>query len=331
MSQLRDFITNMRIEEIIAVVTDNVPEGQKNDLLAEIKNDPLLYKEYHSLKNAWALSSYQAGMPDSKIEKAYLKQKTKINHQKKPVMTRKLLSFLKYAAILVIAFGGGIFFSQRSDAKMELTEIIVPPGQVAEVNLPDGSHVWVNSDTRLSFPKSFQDKTRQVTLKGEAYFQVQKGKGQFVVSTKYGDITALGTSFNVHAYDNSKFQATLVDGMIKYTNVKNNQQVILSPGQQVAYAGINSMDVRNVKTDLFTSWKDGVLIFKKESLSEVIKRLERHFAVKIELQDSILEDIRFTGNIENESLMDVMGYINMTKPILYTYNKKQKKLIIRQK
>jgi len=320
----------MRIEEIIAVVTDQVTEGQKNDLLAEIKNDPFLHKEYRSLKNAWALSSGQAGMPESKIEKAYLTQKAKISHQK-PVITLKLLSVLKYAAILLIAFLWGMLFSRHADDKTGITEIIVPSGQVAEVNLPDGSHVWVNSDTRISFPTGFQDKTRQVMLKGEAYFQVQKAKSQFVVSTKYGDITALGTSFNVHAYDNSRFHATLIDGMVRYSNAKNSRQVILSPGQQVAYSGVDSMNVRKVKTDLFTSWKDGVLIFKKEPLSEVTKRLERHFAVKIELQDSILEDLRFTGNIENESLIDVMEYINMTKPIQYTYNNKQKKLIIRQK
>lgn len=319
----------MEIEKIIAVITGNVPEDQKNELLAEIRKDSLLYKEYRSLKNAWALSSPEAAMSESKLERAYLTQKLKINNQN-PDITRKLLSFLKYAAILLIVFFGGMFVNRLGDDKTGLTEIIVPPGQVAEVNLPDGSHAWVNSDTRMSFSTGFQDQTRRIMLKGEAYFQVRKGENQFVVSTEYGEVVALGTSFNVQAYSNSEFQVTLVDGVIKYSNEKNNRQVILSPGQQVTSSGVDGMGVRNVKTDLFTSWKDGVLIFKKEPLREVIKRLERHFAVKIELQDSTLGDIRFTCNIENESLTDVMEYINMTKPIQYSYEEKQKILTIRQ-
>lgn len=324
------FIEDMRIEKIIAVITSNVPEQEKSDLLTEIKGDPLLYRKYRSLKNAWALSADGANLPESRIEKAYLMQQAKIN-DRNPVQFRKLFPFMRYAAVLLIAFAGGILFSQRSAEKTGLTEIIVPPGQVAEMNLPDGSHVWINSDTHLSFLNGFQDEKREVTLKGEAYFQVKKAKNPFIVSTEYGNVTALGTSFNVYAYCNSKFQATLVEGIIKYSNNKDQREVLLSAGQQVVHSAAGSVDVRKVKTELFTSWRDGVLIFRKEPLHEVIKRLERHFAVKIELQDSVLEDIRFTGNIEGENLMDVMEYINKTKPIQYAYDNKQKKLTIKQK
>jgi transmembrane sensor len=321
---------SMEIEKIIALITGNVREDQKNDLLSQVKNDTVLHKEYKSLKNAWALSSYQAEMSKSKIEKAYLIQKAKIKKQK-PAITVRLYSFLKYAAVLLIVFGAGIFFNKYFTGKPGLTEIAVPSGQVAEIKLPDGSHAWINSDTRLSFSGNFTGKNRQVTLKGEAYFKVQKDKRPFVVSTKYGEITVLGTSFNVHAYNNGKFHTTLVEGIVKYTNTEQNQGIILSPGQQVSFSENDSIQVSEVKTNLYTSWKDGVIIFKKEPLKEVILKLERHFDVKIKLEDRSLEDIRFTGNIENENLFDVMEYINKTKPIQYTYNNKLKQLIIRQK
>lgn len=304
-------------------------EDQKNDLLSRIKNDHLLFKEYKSLKNVWALSSHQAGMSEEKVREAYMLQRKKIRNQK-PVTVR-LYALLKYAAILLVVFGAGILFNEYFSGKPGFTEIVVPSGQLAKVNMPDGSRAWINSDTRLSFSTGFKDRKRQVVLNGEAYFQVQKDQKPFVVSTKYGDITVLGTSFNVHAYDNSRFQATLVEGTIKYTDTEHNRKVVLSPGQQISFSEGDSIRVDQVKTDLYTSWKDGVLIFRKEPLKDVVRKLERHFDVKIELEDHSLEDIRFTGNIENESLMDVMEYINKTKSIQYTYNSKQKRLMIRQK
>jgi ferric-dicitrate binding protein FerR (iron transport regulator) len=170
-----------------------------------------------------------------------------------------------------------------------------------------------------------------MTLEGEAYFKVRKDKKPFVVSTKFGDITVLGTSFNVHAYDDSKFQATLVEGSVRYTNEEKDWSITLSPGQQLSFSEEEGIKVDDVKTDLYTSWKDGVIIFKKEPLKEVVRKLERHFDVKIVLEDSLLENIGFTGNIENESLTDVLEYIDKTKPIQYTYNRKLKKLTIRQR
>ncbi len=324
----------MKTEEIIAVITENVNEDRKNDLLLQIKNDPQLYKEYNSLKNAWALSSFQSGMPESKIRKAYLIQKEKIRKQKTVLLMHHFYSFMKYAAILLIVFWAGMFFNKYltdgSVSTVGLAEVVVPLGQMAEVNLPDGSHVWINSDTRLSFTKTFNGKEREVKLNGEAYFKVRKDKKPFVVTTGFGQITVLGTSFNVQAYEDSKFQATLVNGSIRYTN-KMKKSVVLTPGQQLYFSQDDSILVREVKTDLYTSWKDGVIIFKKEPLKEVVRKLERHFDVKIVLEDSSLEDICFTGNIKNESLPDVLELINKTKPIQYTYDKKLKKINIRTK
>lgn len=323
----------MKTDEIIALITGNLSENRKNDLLQQIKKDDLLQKEYNTLKNAWALSSRHAEISESKVEKAYLIQKAMIRKQGMPV---RLYSLLKYAAILLIVFSAGIisnkYFTAQSESTGGTTEIVVPLGQTAEVNLPDGSHAWINSDSKLSFSNTFNGKKRDMTLEGEAYFKVRKDKKPFIVSTRFGDITVLGTSFNVHAYDDSKFQATLVEGAVRYTNEEKNWSITLSPGQQLSFSEEEGgIRVDDVKTDLYTSWKDGVIIFKKEPLKEVVRKLERHFDVEIVLEDSSLENTCFTGNIENESLTDVLEYIDKTKPIQYTYDRKLKKLTIRQR
>lgn len=320
------------MNKIIELITGNVSEKQKIDILNQVKVDAELRKEFNLVKNAWALSSSQIEMPELKIERSYLTLKSKIKNQR-PTVSIRIYIFLKYAAILLIIFGAGILSNKYLTAvktiELSSTEIVVPSGQVAEVYLPDGSHVWLNAESRLSFNNSFTEKTRGVSLKGEAYFNVQKGKKPFIVSTKFGDITVLGTSFNVRAFENSDFQATLVEGVIKYKNTEQDNAVTLAPGEQMVMYENEKIEVHEVaNTNVYTSWKDGIIIFEKEPLREVIQKLERHFAVRIELQDKMLGDIRFTGSIENESLFEVMDYINRTKQIQYSFDKKLKLLKI---
>lgn len=320
-------------DKIIEVITGNVAEGDKKTVLNSVKQDSQLRKEYIDIKNAWALSSSQIGMSELKIERSYLSLKSKISGQKQTVTVR-MYSLLKYAAVLLIVFGAGIFSNKVMEpkiAKNERTEIVVPQGQIAEVNLPDGSHAWLNAETSLSFTNNFTEKMREVVLKGEAYFEVQEGEEPFVVSTKYGEITVLGTSFNVSAFGNSEFQATLMEGSIKYSNTELGEEITLSPGQQVVLTENEGIQVREVSTNIYIAWISGAIVFENEPLRTVLQKLERHFAVKIELVDSQLGDIRFTGKIENESLFEVMEYINKTKAIAYTYDKKQKVLTVKLK
>jgi len=326
------------LEKIVELITGNVTEDQKNDILNQVKGDAQLHKEFNLIKNAWALSSSRIEMSELKIERSYLAIQTRIKDQKK-FFSIGLYTWFKYAAILVIIFGAGIFsgkyipemWSERKTAKNELTEFVVPSGQMAEVNLPDGSHVWLNSESRLSFSDNFLDKTRSVTLKGEALFKVRKGERPFVVTTKYGEVRVKGTTFNVCAFENSEFQTTLVEGSVTYRNTKLKKEVSLYPGQQIVLSENDGIHVHEVKTELYTTWKDGLIVFEKEPLKDVMRKLERHFGIRIELDDNHLIDMRFTGKIENESLDEVMEYINKTKPIDYLYDKKQKLLTIKLK
>jgi transmembrane sensor len=326
------------LKKIVELITGNVPEDQKNDILNQVKGDAQLLKEFNLVKNAWALSSSGNKMQELKIERSYLALQSRIRDRKRFFAT-SLYTWVKYAAILIIIFGAGIFsgkymtdkVSERKKAQNEPTEFIAPPGQIAEVNLPDGSRVWLNSGSSLSFTDNFIDKTRDVTLKGEALFKVRKGEKPFVVSTKFGEVRVKGTTFNVCAFENSEFQTTLVEGSVTYKNTKLKKEILISPGQQIVLSEDEGIQVHEVKTELYTSWKDGLIIFEKEPLRDVIKKLERHFDIRIKLDDNLLSGIRFTGKIENESLVEVMEYINKTKPIDYTYDKKQKLLTIKLK
>jgi transmembrane sensor len=203
----------------------------------------------------------------------------------------------------------------------QIQKVITPHGAKTNFQLPDGSIVWLNSGSELSFPSQFDD-TRPVTLTGEAFFEVEKSANPFIVSTIYGEVEVQGTSFDVKAFPGENFQATLEEGAIIARGKNIDKEVALRPGQQVNLSG-KKLVVSEVQTELFTSWKEGKLIFRDEDLPLVAKRLERWYNVTIELaEDSRLTSIRYNGTIEMESFSEVLQLLKLTAPIDYTYNEK---------
>lgn len=249
-----------------------------------------------------------------------------------PSKTRTL--FLK-AASIAAAFILGILLTtlvitkyyQKSTLTAQLENIVTPYGAKTNIQLPDGSIVWLNSGSTLSFPLQFGSQ-RPVTLNGEAFFKVVKSDKPFIVSTLYGDVKVQGTSFNVMAFNEEIFQATLVEGSVKVKEKYTGNEVTLSPGQQASISK-KEIDVERVETDLFTSWKDGKLIFRNEHLPLVAKRLERWYNVQIELaEDKRLSDINYTGTIEMESFSEVLQLLKVTAHIDYSYNEKTRTIKI---
>lgn len=314
-----------RKEQLIKLISGDLEPQERIELFEEMKQDSSLMEEYEKIKNIWALSTANQTMDELEIERSYAAFRKNKNNGPKVIA----LNVLKYAAIVVLFFSLGIFsnrFFQVSSTQTALNEVYVPNGQRTELTLSDGSKVWLNSGSSFEFPKSFNENCRLVKLSGEAYFEVQKGKVPFVVSSEYGDIKVLGTKFNVQAYSNMNFQATLEEGKIKFNN--QVEETTLAPGQQLTIMRNKKLIVKNVDAQSASLWKKGIISFEQEPLEEIAKKLERHFDIHIELSQR-LAAIKFTGEIFGESINDVMDYINKTKPINYTYNKKTRTLKIR--
>ena len=322
-----------RKEQLINLVSGNMESGEKQKLLDEIRKDSQLRNEYEVIKNIWALSSSEQTMENTQVENAYFSFAKK---KDKSSIKALLLNVSKYAAIVVLVFILGflsrqIFTGKASINQSGLTamnEVSVPNGQRAEIKLSDGTRVWLNSGTSIQFPKSFDTQSRLIRLSGEAFFEVEKGKVPFIVSSDYGDIQVLGTKFNVRAYHDLNFQTTLVEGKIHFSNPEGEKT--LNPGQQLILADDKNLIVKQVDTRFAASWKDGVIAFENEELDVVARKLERHFDIRI-LLDPKIASIRFTGQIFNESVTEVMEYMNKTKPINYAYDKKMRVLTIKRK
>lgn len=243
------------------------------------------------------------------------------------VLKRKVKIYslsLRVAAILVfgLIIGSTWFYTQsgKGTRNEQMQTVSIPYGAKTKLSLPDGSLVWLNSGSTLSYSDNFSEK-RQVLLKGEAFFKVQKSKIPFEVNTDYGKIRVLGTVFNVLAYPESGFVTTLVSGSVRVEGALKNQEQILKPGDQAQLEG-NKLIKTKVDTELFTSWKDGKMILRREPFPSLMKRLERWFNVKIEYKPEDFKDLWYSGTIEMETITEVMDMISTAAPVLFTFNNK---------
>lgn len=291
------------------------------------ENRNLFFKEQASV------NEYVISQKDAETNKRWEALKLRISPKVKKQKSRTLfLRVASVAAAFIIGVVGTVAIVKNyglfENKYAQIQNISVPHGAKTNIELPDGSMVWLNSGTTLSYSSEFE-KNRPVALNGEAFFEVQKSDKPFIVSTNYGDVEVKGTTFNVKAYSNEPLQATLVTGSVLVSDKASEKGALLQPGQQANVVN-NQINVSNVETDLFTSWKDGKLIFRKEYLPTAAKRIERWYNVKIELDDDKrLNDIMYSGVLEMESFTEVLELLKVTSPIEYTYNEKTRTIKIK--
>jgi ferric-dicitrate binding protein FerR (iron transport regulator) len=205
-----------------------------------------------------------------------------------------------------------------------IEEINIPRGGEFHVILPDGTKVWLNSETVFEFPSRFTGKERKVRLKsGEAYFEVIENKQMpFIVEVNEMKIKVLGTSFNVSAYkDESHIKTTLVKGKVQLISKVSDyktEKLILSPGEQGSLSYKNKFLMKKeVDTRLYTSWTKGEFVFKNDNIEDVLKKLARWYNVDIVFENQDSKTYHFTGTLkkhENISvLIDLIHYTSKLK------------------
>ena len=191
-----------------------------------------------------------------------------------------------------------------------INKIIVPRGaRQQRIVLSDGSVVWLNSDSRMSYPLNFHDGTREVFLSGEAYFEVSHDEEHpFVVHTDDQAVTVLGTQFNVSAYPGDRIvQTTLVTGKVKVATADNYRQTTLFPGQQAMLdVTRKEFDIVQVNTADFTSWKDGVTSIEKMNMEQVLAKVSRRYDTAFEIKDRQVNGIVLRGSIPVDESLDVV-------------------------
>lgn len=324
----------MNKEKIIQYATGNIrSDDEKNEILQYLAINEEAREFYYSEKNTWALT--KEGDKEADLVMEYKKLSGKIF---KP----RDISFhtaFRYAAILVLAVGLSCIWLifKESPIPISMNKVICPEGQIAEVVLSDGTHVWLNSESSIAYPSSFNGEDRRVELIGEAYFDVEKNEDNlFQVKVKEMQIKVLGTSFNINAYpENDYIETTLVEGKIELLNETGDKILDLQPGQKACYdSSLGKLLLSEVDTNFYSSWKDGKISFFNERLELIIARLERWYNVEFVIKHTEINDYRFSGTIvKDKPLLQVLEIIKLSSAIDFQIIQKKegKNLIILSK
>lgn len=184
--------------------------------------------------------------------------------------------------------------------------------------LPDGTKVWLNALSSISYPAAFTGNERHIQLKGEVYLDVAKNAKQpFVIHTDQQRIEVLGTSFNVNSYhDDGRTFTTLVAGSLRVIDTKTKHQVVLSPGQQAIVNGKDFIEVKASGIEDSYAWKDGLYVLHEEPLSQYALKIERWYDVKVDM--GIYGDRRFSAIIPRDAkLSEVLQAIELKSNIKF--------------
>jgi ferric-dicitrate binding protein FerR (iron transport regulator) len=247
---------------------------------------------------------------------------TQIDKKRRMEWKNRLLStYYKFAAILIIPLiiAGGLLTNHIYSQPETFTEIVSPKGSRIQFILPDGTYGNLNGGSALSFSSNYIKK-RNIKIEGEGYFKVVKDeKHPFTVETQMANVRVLGTRFDVCAYDtDGEIITTLEEGSVKVINKKNDLQMVLEPGQQNRInTSTGKMDTQKVNTKLYTSWKDELLRFDNAPFSEVLRKMERWYGVKIEVDNEQLYNEFYTMTIRTESLKEMLELLALTTPIVF--------------
>lgn len=299
--------------KILNFFSNELSVSERLELLKRIEKDEVLRTEFIQLQNLHAitqLSSYSADKNEGlKNFHSFFKQ---INH-KEQIKTIKTI--LRYAAIVIVLIASTVWttlYISEKTSDRTLNTLYVPAGQRARITLQDGTEVWLNAKSTLTYPSHFSRKKREVEIIGEAYFNVAKNKNKpFIVSTQHINLHVLGTQFNVSSYPDAGYiQTDLVEGSLKVCdelNLKNS--VILKPNEQVIIRN-NQMVVENIINSERLLWKDGIYSFQNERLIDIIDKLQRYYDVTIDVKDPEIFNVRYTGKFrQNDGIDEILHII----------------------
>ncbi|PKV48035.1 FecR family protein [Aquimarina sp. MAR_2010_214] len=239
---------------------------------------------------------------------------------------------LKYAAILIVIISGTYFYNTISSNKNQIV-VQTTFGEQRSIELSDGSKVWLNASSRLSYDV---ETPRNLYLEGEGFFEVAKDTlHPFTVTTPdHITVTALGTSFNVKSYiDSSITETKLITGKVKVTSdTQFKESVVMIPDDKVTFYK-NTKKVVKSKMDFNESkiaWKEGKIQFDNKTFREIAIDLKAHFGKQIRFKNEDIAASKFTGSFDNNTPIDeIFEILKISKDFTYTLNTKTNEWIIK--
>lgn len=299
------------IEKWAAQSKENSLELEKAKILLE-KTDDYFRLEQFNTGAAWKKTQQRLQPETVSIDSNSYKRKYFIS------------VFYKYAAIFVLAFlvaSAGYYFGIRNQQNNIYSEIIAAEKQVVnEYILPDGSMVALNSNSKLQFPKNFKSDVREVTITGEAFFNVVPNPEKpFIINAGNTQVKVLGTSFNVNAYpENERVEVVVETGKVQVLSIEKPNstepdEILLNPGEKgILLNSVGKLE-KTVNTDAnYLAWKTHNLVFENTPLREVIRYLNKTYYTEIHLDGENLENLALTAQFEQKPIDFILNVVQIT-------------------
>ena len=304
------------------------------------KNHPEHTAEFREAVKLYKSLTFNAvGVASSDVAYSWTKTSDKIKQSEPISRLRYFLSqATKVAAVLLLPFiviSGWLFYNQQNltqkysnlleNKHSQNLTVVAPFCARIVVDLPDGSKVWLNSGSELTYPIVFNTSERRVQLTGEAYFKVKKSETPFFVSNLGPEIKVYGTEFNVNSYENEDFvTVALAEGKVSLNS--GGKEQFIRPGQVSAFEKKSkNMTIENTDVFTYSSWREGKYIFRDTPLSSILRILQRQYNVAINLVNPQLGNYKYKLTIGNENLDQILQLLSISAPIKYNYIRKELK------
>lgn len=220
------------------------------------------------------------------------------------------------ARIVKSGKGGVIYEERKGGVTVVNNTVSTPRGSQYQLTLPDGTKVWLNASSSITFPTLFREKERRVKVSGEAYFEVAKNAAQpFIVSANNMLVNVLGTHFNVNAYaDENTIRTTLMEGSVKIIETFTQHERVIVPGEQSRLDKRGNISVEKVNTEEIIAWKEGFFRFHKTEIAALMRQISRWYNVDVQYEGPPAKDL-FTGTIPRtlslSELLTVLKHANV--------------------
>lgn len=334
------------------------------ELEALLRTHPDLHFSIEILTNLW---NQQAQPDEEKLESAYDRHISRMNNMGMLLLPSSKedtdIPFLLHGSrnnrfvrnivittsiLVIIAAVFFLYFTEKTSTKQVegdtgLAAVTTKFGSRSNMQLPDGSKVWLNSGSTITYDKKFGNEIREVTLSGEAFFDVVRNPEKpFIIHTQSMDVKVLGTQFNVKSYANDKLsEASLINGSIEIIlKRKGSEKILLKPNYKLVVVneslvkdttpvfmkkyqpepeiGVQKLNYSSKDSTIVeTSWVENKLTFQDESFEDIAVRMERWYGKKIQFDDPSFKTMRFTGTFVNETMEQAMEALHMTANFNY--------------
>lgn len=316
----------MRIELLHRLIAGSTTEEENRQLMEWFRQCASEEEFFALFETAWKDSPDE--MPREIQERMYRRLNVNLDEKEAKIVPLRSRfswkSWLQVAAACIIIVLSLVNYNMIHNKKQLSTQnfkVSAEKGQRAFITLPDSTKVWLNSDTKVSYPADYGMKERHVTLVGEAYFEVTKNPAKrFIVEAKGMQVEALGTAFNINAYrDDNKIIASLFSGSVRVSY--DDHVAILKPYEsvEVDLLSRNFSQYTDESMQNIAPWRENEITFDGESLEEIARIMNRLYNITIYIEDESLKKECYVGTIRNNSLENFIDIINLTTPVVYEY------------